>query len=120
LTPASSVFDAIPQCALVAALRVVCLAREAGVAEPALETRGTLTWDFTLRTQERFEAATPLSVMRLLGAAASEDRRLCVAVFRRVCPYSTGDSVLEAGRIKYRAGPHGSAANAGKKLEADQ
>src|SRR5512138_1341391 len=54
---------------------------------------------------ELSSAATPLSVPRSASSAA-EDRRLCVAVFRRLCPCSTVCSLPSASDMTYRATPH--------------
>ena len=82
--------------------------------------RGSQAYHFTLRTLRVVRSGNPAIRDAAAFAAASEDRRLCVAVFRRVCPYSTGGIVLKAGPIKYRAGPHGVLVIAGKPITANQ
>ena len=78
-----------------------CLAREV-VSERASSAREA---GFTRTVLDSAAAATPLSVIRSLWRV-TEDRRLCVTVFRRFCPCSTRAVWPPARDVTYRAGPH--------------
>jgi hypothetical protein len=53
-------------------------------------------------------------------ARTTEDRRLCVAIFRLLCPCSTMEIVRAPDVITYRTSPHRGRADGGKKVKANR
>jgi len=90
----------------------ICVADARADVASAIPTFAPFTLaQFTLRWRQ------PRYPCRLVST--TEDRRLCVAIFRWLCPCSTLEILRAPVHATYRTSPHRRKADGGKETEAD-